>query len=55
MEKFLKDYVTTYAEASGRRLSGKQISQIVNTLMNYDELWDTVDSYVLEIIKEVEK
>ena len=50
MEKFLKDYVKMYAETCEVKLNKTQLQNIVNNLMEEDELWDTVDSFISETI-----
>ena len=52
MEKFLKEYVKDFAEVKGLKLLPSKIKKIVHKLMNEDEIWDTLDYYINEEIKE---
>ena len=54
MEKFLKDYVKMYAESSEVELNREQVATIVNRLMEEDEIWDTLDSYISDYFEEME-
>ena len=53
MEKFLKDYVKMMAEEKAAKLSKDEIKTIVNNLMDEDEIWDVLDSYVNAEIEEI--
>lgn len=53
MEKFLKDYVKMFAECNDDELTKQQISQIVNSLMMEDEIWDTLDHYIDSYIADI--
>lgn len=56
MLTFLYETVTMIAEASGIELASEQLKTIVENLMQNDELWETVDSYVVdEIVNVVRK
>lgn len=46
MEKFLRDYVKMYTESNGIKLTNASLTTIVNNLMEEDEIWDTLDSYI---------
>lgn len=46
MENFLLNYVEELAEEKDIELSRLQVCQIVNNLMDSDELWDTIDSFI---------
>lgn len=52
MEKFLKDYVKMYIRVSGNELTREQIQELVNNLMNEEEIWGTLDSYISEYLEE---
>ena len=52
MEKFLRAYVKNILEVREETVSRMQLTSIVNSLMNNDELWDTFDSFVFEAIDE---
>ena len=54
MEKFLKDYVQMYAESSEVDINRAQVATIVNRLMNEDDIWDTLDSYISDYLEEME-
>lgn len=56
MLTFLYETVTMIAEASGMELTSEQLKTIVENLMQNDELWETVDNYVVdEIVNVVRK
>ena len=55
MEEFLKDYVQMIAEVRGLKLNGSQLQTIVNNLHQEDEIWNTLDSYVMEEIARAVK
>ena len=54
MEKFLKDYVKMYAEASEVKLNRAQVQQIVNNLMNNDVVWEVLDEHIRYEFEEME-
>lgn len=54
MERFLKDYVKMYAESSEVDVNREQVATIVNRLMNEDDIWDTLDSYIADYFEEIE-
>lgn len=53
MLTFLYETVTMIAEASGMGLTSEQLKTIVENLMQNDELWETVDNYVVDEIANV--
>lgn len=55
MEEFLKDYVQMITEANDIELSESKLQEIVNSLRDEEELWDTVDSFVNEEIARAVK
>ena len=55
MEKFLKDYVKMYAETAEVELTKDQLASIVNRIMNEDDIWDTMDSYISDYLEEMEE
>ena len=55
MEEFLKDYVQMMADANEIKLNKDQMQTIVNNLHQEDEIWDTLDSYVIEEIARAVK
>jgi hypothetical protein len=46
MEEFFLNYVEELAEEKDLELSRLQVCEIVNNLMDSDELWDTIDSFI---------
>lgn len=48
MENFLLNYVEQLAEAGNKKLDTTQKCEIVNNLMDNDELWDTIDSFIYD-------
>lgn len=56
MEKFLKDYVQMISEEhTGERLNKNKLQDIVNSLMDEDEIWDVLDSYIYEYLDDAEE
>ena len=54
MEKFLKDYVKMYVETAEIKLNREQVATIVNRIMEEDDIWDTMDSYITDYLEEME-
>lgn len=54
MEKFLKDYVKMYVETAEIELTKDQLASIVNRIMEEDDIWDTMDSYIADYLEEME-
>lgn len=54
MEKFLKNYVKMMANSREQELSRDSLQEIVNDLMDNDELWDTFDSFIYDILDSYE-
>lgn len=54
MEKFLKDYVKMYVETAEIELTKDQLTSIVNRIMEEDDIWDTMDSYITDYLEEME-
>lgn len=50
MEDFIKDYVNSILEANELELDNSKINNIVNNICNDEELWNYVDSVILETI-----
>ena len=50
MEDFIKDYVNSILEANELGLDDLKINNIVNNIWNDEELWNYVDSVILETI-----
>ena len=56
MLTFLYETIAMIADASGIALTSEQMKTIVENLMKNDELWEIVDSYVVdEIVNVVRK
>ena len=53
MLKFLYETVTMITEASGIEITSEQLKTIIENLMQNDELWETIDSYVVDEIVNV--
>ena len=53
MLKFLYETVMMITEASGIEITSEQLKTIIENLMQNDELWETVDSYVVDEIVNV--
>lgn len=54
MEKFLKDYVKMYVETAEIELTKDQLASIVNRIMEEDDIWDTMDSYITDYLEEMD-
>lgn len=54
MENFLLNYVEQLAEASDKKLDQDQRCEIVNNLMDNEELWDTIDSFIYDELDNIE-
>ena len=50
MKEFLTDYVKTIAESNDIDLTEDKLNEIVENLMEYEELWDTFDSYIYDLL-----
>ena len=55
MKKFLENYVQMMADANEIKLNKDQMQTIVNNLRQEDEIWDVLDSYVMEEIARAVK
>ena len=55
MKEFLENYVQMMADANEIKLNKDQIQTIVNNLHQEDEIWDVLDSYVMEEIARAVK
>ena len=56
MLRFLLETVTMIAESASISLTSEQLKTIIENLMQNDELWETVDNYVIdEIVSAVKK
>lgn len=54
MENFLLNCVEQLAEASDKKVSRDQIYEIVSNLMDNEELWDTIDSFIYDELDKIE-
>lgn len=50
MKDFIKDYVTSILEANELEINDSKLDNIVNSVCSDEELWDYVDSVILETI-----
>lgn len=50
MKKFLTNYVKMIADNHETELTKEQITLLVDSLMENDELWDTFDSYIYDLL-----
>lgn len=55
MEDFLTDYVNMYADARDIEIDDELMTTIVDGLMNEDEIWDILDSYISDYLEEKEE
>lgn len=55
MLTFLYETVAMIAEAGDLELTSEQMKTIVENLMRNEELWDIVDGYVIDEIKNILK
>ena len=55
MKEFLENYVQMMADANEIKLNKEQMQTIVNNLHQEDEIWDVLDSYVMEEIARAVK
>lgn len=55
MKEFLENYVQMMADANEIKLNKDQMQTIVNNLHQEDEIWDVLDSYVIEEIARAVK
>ena len=55
MKEFLENYVQLMADANEIKLNKEQMQTIVNNLHQEDEIWDVLDSYVMEEIARAVK
>ena len=50
MKKFLRDYVKMIADNHETPLTEDQLTLLVDSLMENEELWDTFDSYIYDLL-----
>lgn len=55
MKEFLTDYVKMIADNHETDLTNEQLNLLVDSLMENDELWDTFDSYIYELLDRVDE
>lgn len=46
MEEFLRDYVTMYAEANGEELTEEKLSEVIESLMCDEVIWEVLDEHI---------
>lgn len=54
MKEFLADYVKMIADNHETNLTNEQLNLLVDSLMENDELWDTFDSYIYELLDRID-
>ena len=54
MKEFLTDYVKMIADNRETNLTKEQLNLLVDSLMENDELWDTFDGYIYELLDRVD-
>ncbi len=52
MKEFIKDYVQVMLESEDIIITPNTFQKIIDKIYNCDELWDTFDSFISEIIHE---
>lgn len=55
MKEFLADYVKMIADNHETNLTNEQLNLLVDSLMENDELWDTFDSYIYELLDRIDE
>lgn len=53
MKEFLRDYVKMIADNHETALTEKQLTLLVDSLMENEELWDTFDSYIYDLLDRI--
>lgn len=54
MEDFLLNYVEQLAESNDKKISQDQRYEIVSNLMDNEELWDTIESFIYDEFDNIE-
>ena len=54
MKEFLRDYVKMIADNHETTLTEKQLTLLVDSLMENEELWDTFDSYIYDLLDRID-
>lgn len=54
MKEFLTDYVKMIADNRETNLTKEQLNLLVDSLMENDELWDTFDSYIYDLLDRID-
>lgn len=54
MKEFLADYVKMIADNRETNLTNEQLNLLVDSLMENDELWDTFDSYIYDLLDRID-
>ena len=55
MKKFLRDYVKMIADNQETDLTKDQLTLLVDSLMENEELWDTFDSYIYDLLDRIDE
>ena len=55
MKEFLRDYVKMIADNHETTLTKDQLTLLVDSLMENEELWDTFDSYIYDLLDEIDE
>lgn len=55
MEDFLLNYVEEMAEVRDQEINRTQLCIIVDSIMENDELWDTIDSLVIAELNKIKE
>lgn len=52
MREFLTNYIKMIAENHDTDLTNDRLNEMVEDLMENEELWDTFDSYIYDLLDE---
>lgn len=55
MKEFLTDYVKMIADNHETNLTDEQLNKVVYSLMENEELWDTFDSYIYDLLNRIDR
>lgn len=55
MKEFLTDYVKMIANNHETNLTDEQLNKVVYSLMENEELWDTFDSYIYDLLNRIDR
>lgn len=54
MKEFLRDYIKMIADNHETKLTKDQLTLLVDSLMENEELWDTFDSYIYDLLDRID-